>query len=293
MTMSAKLAATALALALVPSAFAAGAAHADASKSTWKNATAKASHKIAVEVGLVPDSSSPVKCTRTLLLRQDKRVALTWISPWGADAERNGVCGDRTPLPGPGNTYTSGYLSLKGADDAWTPIVDMAAPECTPLERQLVDAGLDVKAVMNVIDQVVRLSPLQKCKLTIIDKQTPWRTGSAKKARAVATDVGAAPIKDFPDRCYSVSLLRADSRVAILYKTKWGAKSEQYETCGAWERYSAPIAVWDGTRWQQVSDTYTGDCQGLRTSLQSYGVPSEGIDEVISVTLGGSTGSCS
>ena len=77
MTMSAKLAATVLALALVPSAFAAGAAHADASKSTWKNATAKASHKIAVEVGLVPDSSSPVKCTRTLLLRQDKRVVLT------------------------------------------------------------------------------------------------------------------------------------------------------------------------------------------------------------------------
>ena len=293
MRFTGKVMAAALSLALASSAFAASAAHADAPKSEWKSITPDASHAIAVAIGLVPDASSPVNCTKTLLFRPDKRVALTWVTEWGAKPERDGACGDRKPLDGDGLSETAGYLSLRGADGTWTVITDMAAPECTPLERALVDAGLDVKAVMAVIGQVVRLSPLEKCKLTIVDDQTPWRAGSKAKMRAVARDVGAAPIKDFPDRCYSVSLLRVDPRVAILSKTAWGKDPAQYETCGYWESFLAPIAVWDGRRWKKVSVIYTTECSALRASLASYGVPSAGIDEVLSLTLGGSTGDCS
>lgn len=285
--------AAALSIALASSAFAASTAHADEPKSTWKNVTRDASHAIAVAIGLVPDASSPVNCTKSLLFRADKRVALTWVSEWGAKPERDGACGDRKPLADDDAGYTTGYLSLRGADDAWTVITDMAAPECTPLERALVDAGLNVEAVMAVISQVVSLSPLEKCKLTIVDDQTPWRAGSKAKMRAVARDVGAAPITDFPDRCYSVSLLRVDPRVAILRKTSWGGDPAQHEKCGYWERFAAPIAVWDGRRWKQVSDTYTTECSALRASLASYGVPSTGIDEVLSLTLGESVGNCS
>lgn len=288
-----KVVAASLSLALASSAFAASAAHADAPKSAWKNITRDASHAIAVAIGLVPDASSPVNCTKSLMFRADKRVALTWVTEWGAKPERDGACGDRKPLAGDGLSYTSGYLSLRGADDAWTVITDMAAPECTPLERALVDAGLDVKAVMAVISQVVRLSPLEKCKLTIVDDQTSWRAGSKAKMRAVARDVGAAPIKNFPDRCYSLSLLRVDPRVAVLRKTTWGNDPAQHEKCGNWEWFAAPIAVWNGSRWTQVSDTYTTECSALRASLASYGVPSAGIDEVLSLTLGESVGNCS
>jgi hypothetical protein len=293
MRFTGKCAAVALSLALASSAFAASTAHADESKSPWKIITRGASHAIAVAIGLVPDASSPVNCTKSVLFRADKRVALTWVTEWGAKPERDGACGDRKPLAGDGLSYTAGYLSLRGADGTWTVITDMAAPECTPLERALVDAGLDVKEVMAVIYQVVSLSPLEKCKLTIVDDQTPWRAGSKAKMRAVARDVGAAPIKDFPDRCYSVSLLRVDPRVAILNKTAWGKGPAQYERCGYWESFSAPIAVWDGRRWKQVSDTYTTECSALRASLASYGVPSAGIDEVLSLTLGGASGNCS
>jgi hypothetical protein len=215
------------------------------------------------------------------------------VTEWGAKPERNGACGDRKPLAGDDAGYTTGYLSLQSAEGNFTVITDMAAPECTPLERALVDAGLDVKAIIEVIGQVVRLSPLEKCKLTIVDDQTPWRAGSTAKMRAVARDVGAAPIKNFPDRCYSVSLLRVDPRVAVLRKTTWGNDPAQYEKCGNWESFAAPIAVWDGTRWKQVSDTYTSECSALRASLASYGVPQAGIDEVLSLTLGGTTGNCS
>ncbi len=293
MRFTGKCAAVALSLALASTAFVASTAHADESKSPWKIITRDASHEIAVAIGLVPDASSPVNCTKSLLFRADKRVALTWMTEWGAKPERDGACGDRKPLAGDGLSYTAGYLSLRGAGDTWTVIADMAAPECTPLERALVDAGLDVKEVMAVIGQVVRLSPLEKCKLTIVDDQTPWRMGSTAKMRAVARDVGAAPIKDFPDRCYSVSLLRVDPRVAILSKTRWGGDPAQHEKCGYWEPFAAPIAVWDGRQWKQVSDTYTTECSALRASLASYGVPSAGIDEVLSLTLGESTGNCS
>lgn len=293
MRFTGKFVAAALSLALASSAFAASTAYADEPKSPWKNVTRDASHAIAVATGLVPDASSPVNCTKSLLFRADKRVALTWVTEWGAKPERDGACGDRKPLAGDGLSYTSGYLSLSGAGDTWTVITDMAAPECTPLERALVDAGLDVKEVMAVIGQVVRLSPLEKCKLTIVDDQTPWRSGSTAKMRAVARDVGAAPIKDFPNRCYSVSLLRVDPRVAILSKTTWGSDPAQHEKCGYWETFSAPISVWDGRRWKQVSDTYTTECSALRASLASYGVPSAGIDEVLSLTLGESSGNCS
>jgi len=293
MRFTGKCAAVALSLALASSAFVASTAHADEPKSTWKNITRDASHEIAVAIGLVPDASSPVNCTKSLLFRADKRVALTWVTEWGAKPERDGACGDRKPLGDDDAGYTTGYLSLRGAGDTWTVITDMAAPECTPLERALVNAGLDVNAVTAVISQVVRLSPLEKCKLTIVDDQTPWRAGSKAKMRAVARDVGAAPITDFPDRCYSVSLLRVDPRVAILRKTRWGGDPAQYETCGNWERFASPIAVWDGRRWKQVSDTYTTECSALRASLASYGVPSEGIDEVLSLTLGESVGNCS
>ena len=137
------------------------------------------------------------------------------------------------------------------------------------------------------------LSPLKKCTLTIIDDQLPWRAGSKAKMRAVARDIKAAPIKDFPDRCYTVSLLRVDPRVAVLRKTAWGKDPAQHETCGYWEPFAAPIAVWDGARWKQVSDTYTTECSALRASLASYGVPTAGIDEVLSLTLGVSVGNCS
>jgi hypothetical protein len=226
-------------------------------------------------------------------LRADKRVALTWVTEWGAKPERNGACGDRKPLAGDDAGHTSGYLSLQNAEGNFTVVTDMAAPECTPLERALVDAGLDVKAIIEVMSQVVNLSPLEKCKLTIVDDQTPWRAGSKAKMRAVARDVGAAPIKNFPDRCYSVSLLRVDPRVAVLRKTTWGNDPAQYEKCGNWESFAAPIAVWNGSRWKQVSDTYTTECSALRASLASYGVPQAGIDEVLSLTLGESVGNCS
>jgi hypothetical protein len=111
--------------------------------------------------------------------------------------------------------------------------------------------------------------------------------------RAVARDVGAAPIKNFPDRCYSVSLLRVDPRVAVLRKTTWGNDPAQYEKCGNWEWFAAPIAVWNGSRWKQVSDTYTTECSALRATLASYGVPQAGIDEVLSLTLGESVDNCS
>ena len=293
MRFTGKVVAAGLSIALASSAFAASAAYADAPKSGWKTITRDASHVIAVAIGLVPDASSPVNCTKSLVFRGDKRVALTWVTEWGAKPERNGACGDRTPLAGDDAGYTTGYLSLQSAEGNFTVITDMAAPECTPLERALVDAGLDVKAIMEVIGQVVRLSPLEKCKLTIVDDQTPWRAGSTAKMRAVARDVGAAPIKNFPDRCYSVSLLRVDPRVAVLRKTTWGNDPAQYEKCGNWESFAAPIAVWDGTRWKQVSDTYTSECSALRASLASYGVPQAGIDEVLSLTLGGTTGNCS
>jgi hypothetical protein len=42
-----------------------------------------------------------------------------------------------------------------------------------------------------------------------------------------------------------------------------------------------------------VSDTYTSECSALRATLASYGVPQAGIDEVLSITLGGTTGNCS
>ena len=293
MRFTGKVVAAALSIALASSAFAASAAYADAPKSGWKAITRDGSHAIAVAIGLVPDASSPVNCTKSLVFRGDKRVALTWVTEWGAKPERNGACGDRKPLAGDDAGYTTGYLSLQSAEGNFTVITDMAAPECTPLERALVDAGLDVKAIMEVIGQVVRLSPLEKCKLTIVDDQTPWRAGSTAKMRAVARDVGAAPIKNFPDRCYSVSLLRVDPRVAVLRKTTWGNDPAQYEKCGNWESFAAPIAVWNGSRWKQVSDTYTTECSALRASLASYGVPQAGIDEVLSLTLGGTTGNCS
>ena len=293
MRFTGKVVAAGLSIALASSAFAASAAYADAPKYGWKAITRDGSHAIAVAIGLVPDASSPVNCTKSLVFRGDKRVALTWVTEWGAKPERNGACGDRKPLAGDDAGYTTGYLSLQNAEGNFTVVTDMAAPECTPLERALVDAGLDVKAIMEVIGQVVRLSPLEKCKLTIVDDQTPWRAGSTAKMRAVARDVGAAPIKNFPDRCYSVSLLRVDPRVAVLRKTMWGNDPAQYEKCGYWEWFAAPIAVWDGTRWKQVSDTYTSECSALRASLASYGVPQAGIDEVLSITLGGTTGNCS
>ena len=293
MRFTGKVVAAGLSIALASSAFAASAAYADAPKSGWKAITRDGSHAIAVAIGLVPDASSPVNCTKSLVFRGDKRVALTWVTEWGAKPERNGACGDRTPLAGDDAGYTTGYLSLQSAEGNFTVITDMAAPECTPLERALVDAGLDVKAIMEVIGQVVRLSPLEKCQLTIVDDQTPWRAGSTAKMRAVARDVGAAPIKNFPDRCYSVSLLRVDPRVAVLRKTTWGNDPAQYEKCGNWESFAAPIAVWNGSRWKQVSDTYTTECSALRATLASYGVPQAGIDEVLSLTLGGTTGNCS
>jgi hypothetical protein len=293
MRFTGKVVAAGLSIALASSAFAASAAYADEPKTGWKTITRDASHVIAVAIGLVPDASSPVNCTKSLVFRGDKRVALTWVTEWGAKPERNGACGDRTPLAGDDAGYTTGYLSLQSAEGNFTVITDMAAPECTPLERALVDAGLDVKAIMEVIGQVVRLSPLEKCKLTIVDDQTPWRAGSTAKMRAVARDVGAAPIKNFPDRCYSVSLLRVDPRVAVLRKTTWGNDPAQYEKCGNWEWFAAPIAVWNGSRWKQVSDTYTTECSALRATLASYGVPQAGIDEVLSLTLGGTTGNCS
>jgi hypothetical protein len=293
MRFTGKVVAAGLSIALASSAFAASAAHADAPKSGWKAITRDGSHAIAVAIGLVPDASSPVNCTKSLVFRGDKRVALTWVTEWGAKPERNGACGDRKPLAGDDAGHTSGYLSLQNAEGNFTVVTDMAAPECTPLERALVDAGLDVKAIIEVMSQVVNLSPLEKCKLTIVDDQTPWRAGSTAKMRAVARDVGAAPIKNFPDRCYSVSLLRVDPRVAVLRKTTWGNDPAQYEKCGYWEWFAAPIAVWDGTRWKQVSDTYTSECSALRATLASYGVPQAGIDEVLSITLGGTTGNCS
>lgn len=285
--------AAALALSLTTLAVATTPAAADEQKGGWKAINREASHAIAVAIGLVPDASSPVNCTKTLLYRADKRVALTWVTEWGAKPEREGACGDRKPLAGDDAPYNSGYLSLRNADGTWTVITDMAAPECTPLERALVDAGLDVKQVIDVMSQVVNLSLLTKCKLTIIDDQTPWRAGSKAKMRAVARDIKAAPIKDFPDRCYTVSLLRIDPRVAVLRKTAWGKDPAQHETCGYWEPYAAPIAVWDGARWKQVSDTYTTECSALRASLASYGVPEAGIDEVLSLTLGESVNACS
>jgi len=285
--------AAALALSLTTLAAAGPPAAADEQKAGWKAINRVASHAIAVAIGLVPDASSPVNCTQTLLFRADKRVALTWVTDWGAKPEREGACGDRKSLADDDLGYTSGYLSLQNADGKWTVVTDMAAPECTPLERALVDAGLDVKEVIDVMSQVVDLSLLKKCKLTIVDDQTPWRAGSKAKMRAVARDVGAAPIKNFPDRCYSVSLLRIDPRVAILRKTAWGKDPAQHEKCGYWESFAAPIAVWDGTRWKQVSDTYTSECSALRASLASYGVPQAGIDEVLSLTLGESVGNCS
>jgi hypothetical protein len=293
MRITGKLVAAALSITLASSAFAASTGHADEPKTGWKTITRDASHVIAVAIGLVPDASSPVNCTKSLVFRGDKRVALTWVSEWGAKPERDGACGERKPLAGDDAGHTSGYLSLQNADGTRTVITDMAAPECTPLERALVDAGLDVTAIMEVIGQVVNLSPLKKCKLTIVDDQTPWRAGSTAKMRAVARDVGAAPIKNFPDRCYSVSLLRVDPRVAVLRKTTWGNDPAQYEKCGNWEWFAAPIAVWNGSRWKQVSDTYTTECSALRASLASYGVPQAGIDEVLSITLGGTTGNCS
>ncbi|MFM7597973.1 MAG: hypothetical protein ACKO70_06315, partial [Actinomycetota bacterium] len=97
MRFTGKVMAAALSLALASSAFAASAAHADAPKSGWKNITRDASHAIAVAIGLVPDASSPVNCTTSLLFRADKRVALTRVSGWGAKPERDGACGDRKP----------------------------------------------------------------------------------------------------------------------------------------------------------------------------------------------------
>ena len=293
MRFTGKVVAAGLSIALASSAFAASAAYADEPKTGWKTITRDASHVIAVAIGLVPDASSPVNCTKSLVFRGDKRVALTWVTAWGAKPERNGACGERKPLAGDDAGHTSGYLSLQSAEGNFTVITDMAAPECTPLERALVDAGLDVKAIIEVMSQVVRLSPLEKCKLTIVDDQTPWRAGSTAKMRAVARDVGAAPIKNFPDRCYSVSLLRVDPRVAVLRKTTWGNDPAQYEKCGNWEWFAAPIAVWNGSRWKQVSDTYTTECSALRASLASYGVHQAGIDEVLSLTLGESVGNCS
>ena len=284
-------AALTVALLVVP--LAAGPASAAPTKAPWKNLPDRQSHAIAVDIGLVPSAASPQNCTDTLQLRSDKRIALTWISTWGLKPEREGACGDRQPLPGADMTYTSGFLALRGADGTWSPIVDMADPDCYSMEKALADADVDIDSIMAAISQVVRLSPLKKCKLTIVDDQTPWREGSTKKMRAVANDVGAAPREDFPSRCYSLSLLRVDPRVAILTKTRWGAKPEQYGDCGNWEPYVRPIAIWNGNQWVKVDDTYSGDCSGIRSTLRSYGVPESGIDEVISRTLGGSTNSCS
>jgi len=265
---------------------------ADESKAPWKQLSDRQSHEVAVDIGLVPSAASPQRCTQTLVLRQDKRIALTWVSNWGLKPDRDGACGDRQPVDKDNGNSTTGFLALKASDGTWSPIQDLAEPDCLSLERALVDAGLDIDAILAVTSQVVRLSPLTKCKLTIVDDQTPWRSASTKKTRAVATDIKAAPIKDFPDRCYELSLLRADSRVGILSKTRWGAKVEQVDTCGAWESFARPIVIWTGNRWKQLDDVYTTECSALSATLRSYGVPQSGIDRVLAQTLGGTTGSC-
>ena len=103
-----KIVAAALSITLASSAFAASAAHAEEPKTGWKAITRDASHVIAVAIGLVPDASSPVNCTKSLLFRGDKGVALTWVTEWGAKPERDGACGDRKPLAGDDASYITG-----------------------------------------------------------------------------------------------------------------------------------------------------------------------------------------
>ena len=292
MSILGKCALVVMACALGAATVSTGVAVADAPKAPWKEVTERKSHEIAVAIGLVPAKSSPQQCTDTLVLRADQRIALTWKTRWGLKPEREGVCGDRQPIAGDDFAYTSGYLSLRGADGTWSVIQDMAAPDCRALERALVDANVGIDGILAVIGQVVRLSPLKKCKLTIVDDQTPWRSGSVSKMRGVAVQTGAAPSVDFPDRCYTVDLLRVDPRVAILSKTRWGARPEQYRSCGMWESFARPIAVWDGARWKRIDDTYTADCSGLDAALRAHGVPQAGIDQVLKTTLGYSTGTC-